>query len=100
MKTWAEAPDPLPPAGLVGHTGRMVVVGGRSPLLMLMWADKAPVGTIFHPWPCSNLGLLPDQVIDQVGGGPLIGNPLVHSSAAPTTPPACFTVLTKQVKGS
>ena len=36
LKTWAEAPDPLPPAGLAGHTGRMVVVGGRSPLLMVV----------------------------------------------------------------
>ena len=36
MKTQAEAPDPLPPAGLAGHTGRMVVVGGRSPLLVVV----------------------------------------------------------------
>ena len=36
LKTRAEAPDPLPPAGLAGHTGRMVVVGGRSPLLMVV----------------------------------------------------------------
>ena len=36
METRAEAPDPLPPAGLAGHMGRMVVVGGRSPLLMVV----------------------------------------------------------------
>ena len=49
MKTRAEAPDPLPPVRLAGRTGRKVLVGGRGPLLMLTWADKAPVGTIFSP---------------------------------------------------
>ena len=47
MKTRAEAPDPLPPAGLAGHTGRMVVVGGRSPLLVVVVEGHVtPVGVV------------------------------------------------------
>ena len=46
MKTRAEAPDPLPPAGLAGHTGRMVVLGGRSPLLVVVEGHVTPVGVV------------------------------------------------------
>ena len=46
MKTQAEAPDPLPPAGLAGHTGRMVVVGGRSPLPVVVEGHVTPADVV------------------------------------------------------
>ena len=47
MKTQAEAPDPLPPAGLAGHMGRLVVVGGQNPLLVVVVEGHVtPVGIV------------------------------------------------------
>ena len=46
MKTRAKAPDPLPPAGLAGHTGRLVVVGGLGLLLVVVEGHVTPVGVV------------------------------------------------------
>ena len=46
LKTRAEAPDPLPPAGLAGHTGRLVVVGGLGLLLVVVEGHVTPVGVV------------------------------------------------------
>ena len=46
METRAEAPGPLPPAGLVGHTGRLVVVGLEGRLVVVVEGHVTPVGVV------------------------------------------------------
>ena len=69
---------PKPPVGGDGE-------GARNPCWCCRGLTKPLLVLFFHPWPCSNLGLLPDRVNDQDGGGdPFSG---IHWCIAPLRQP-------------